>query len=148
MITHVQTHVSDALGVDPVLETARAHVAGDVACNVQVGAVVAVRMAVLENVLGATLSVQTVPARAPHHAIQHALLLVVRHALLHAIRHVRPHAVRSVVTNVVIDASLVAMPDVYPVAKKTAVLHATVTALENALEKRNLRLLHHLLSIN
>lgn len=148
MITHVQTHASDALGVDPVLETARAHVAEDVACNVQVGAAVAVRMAVLENVLGATLSVQTVPARAPHHAIQHALLLVVRHALLHAIQHVRPHAVRSVVTNAVIDASLVAMPDACLAVRRTVVLLATVTALENALEKRNLRLLHHPLSIN
>ena len=148
MITHVQTHVSDALGVDPVLETARAHVAEDVACNAQAGAVVAVRMAVLENVPDATLSVQTVPARAPHHAIQHALLLVVRHALLHAIQHVRPHAVRSVVTNVVIDASLVAMPDACLAVRRTVVLLATVTALENALEKRNLRLLHHLLSIN
>ena len=38
MITHVQTHVLDAPDVVRVLETARAHVAEDVACNVQVDA--------------------------------------------------------------------------------------------------------------
>lgn len=139
MITHVQTHVLDAPDVVRVLETVRAHVAEDVACNVQVDAEVAVRAVALENVLVVIHNVRTVLVRAPLHAIHHALLHVAHHALTHVIQLVKPHVVKSVVTSVEIGASPVAMLDVCLAVRRTVVLLATVIAPVSALEKQNRR---------
>ena len=146
--TPVQMRVLDAPDVAHVQGIARALAVEVVVCNVLAAVVVAVKVVVLVNVQDATLSVQTVPVHALHHAIQHAPLPVVRRVLLLVILHVRPHVVRNVVTNAEIGASLVAMLDVFPAVRKTVVLHAIVTARENALERQNPKLLLHLLSIS